>query len=455
MSAQPIPATTKLWEHQEAGVRFALERENGALFAMLMGHGKTLATIELLRRRGFNRILILSPKSVQTTWGAEFEKHASSEFQVMVLNHGNVKDKTELAKACVTAAEHRGCPCVLVINHESSWRTPFADWAMKAGFDCLVVDECHRAKSPSGRFSTFLGRLANRIPYRLGLTGTPMPHSPLDIYAQFRFIDPSVFGTSYVRFRNHFAIMGGFEGHHVVGYKNEPEMRAKFRAVAYESKPDAVELPPSIDVERGFLLEGAAAKLYRDVERDFYAELASGTVTAANALTRLLRLQQITGGAIRDDDGVTHEVHQDKAALLGDLLEDIEPREPVVVFARFRHDLDEIRRVSIAAGRRVAELSGRANELDAFQRGDADVIAVQIQAGGVGISLVRARTCVYYSLGFNLAEYLQSRARVLRPGQTRSVLYVHLVAKGTVDEKVYAALRKRQDVVESILRGAI
>jgi SNF2 family DNA or RNA helicase len=74
-----------------------------------------------------------------------------------------------------------------------------------------------------------------------------------------------------------------------------------------------------------------------------------------------------------------------------------------------------------------------------------------MQAGGVGVDLTRARVCAYYSLGFSLGEYLQSRKRTHRPGQTRSVLYVHLVAEGTIDEQVYRALEARQDVIAAVL----
>ena len=96
------------------------------------------------------------------------------------------------------------------------------------------------------------------------------------------------------------------------------------------------------------------------------------------------------------------------------------------------------------------ELSGRENNLEAWQQGGADILGVQIQAGGVGISLVRARYCIYYSVGFSLGDYEQSLARVHRPGQNQSVIYYHLVAGGTVDEKVYDALQKRRKVIDEI-----
>ena len=102
-------------------------------------------------------------------------------------------------------------------------------------------------------------------------------------------------------------------------------------------------------------------------------------------------------------------------------------------------------------GRGSLELSGRCHELEHWQKGVDPILAIQVQSGGLGIDLSRARYAVFYSLGFSLAEFLQARKRLHRPGQTRTVTYLHLIATGTVDVDVYHALEKRQDVVEYVL----
>jgi SNF2 family DNA or RNA helicase len=76
---------------------------------------------------------------------------------------------------------------------------------------------------------------------------------------------------------------------------------------------------------------------------------------------------------------------------------------------------------------------------------------VQIKAGGVGVDLTRARYSIFYSTGFSLGDYDQAKARTHRPGQTRPVMHIHLVARGTVDVRVRRALEKRAQIVESIL----
>jgi SNF2 family DNA or RNA helicase len=216
------------------------------------------------------------------------------------------------------------------------------------------------------------------------------------------------------------------------------------------TKEECLDLPELVHERLTCRLSKKAERIYLDLESDLYAELETGEVTAANALVKLLRLQQLTSGHIKDDDGNVSEVDNAKEALLSDLLSDL-GKEPVVVFTRFVHDLNVVKALASRLKLHYAELSGRKNELQYWKDGFADVIGIQIQAGGVGIDLTRSRYAVYFSVGFSLADYLQSVARLHRPGQEHKVTCYHLVASGTVDEHVYDALSKRREIVESVL----
>jgi len=181
------------------------------------------------------------------------------------------------------------------------------------------------------------------------------------------------------------------------------------------------------------------------------AEVREGRVTAANAMVKLLRLQQLTGGWVKTDDERYRRLDWAKQRLLEDTLEDIGTKEPVVVFCRFHADLDAVQEACASLGSTCRELSGRRDELECWQAGEAQVLAVQISSGGVGVDLSRARYALYYSLSFSLGEYDQARSRVHRPGQTRPVEHIHLVAKGTVDERIMRALERRAEVIQAIL----
>jgi SNF2 family DNA or RNA helicase len=451
------PRTTP-WRHQREAVVFVQQLfrrgKRGAMIAAVMGTGKSAMTVYLCVEEGFQVVLILCPLRVVQVWKPQFEMHSALQFLVVALDDtfSNVKAKRDEAQRKINLAKSRGVPVVVVINYDSAWRTPFAEWALKQKWDLVVADEIHRCKAPGGKASRYLARLGKAARFRLGLSGTPMPHSPLDVYGYFRFIDATIFGWSFNRFRQHFAVMGGYQNHQVVAYDNLDELNRKFYSVSFACGKDVLDLPPEMHVTLTCQLGAEARRTYGSLKRDLMAELDAGEVTAANALVKLLRLQQITGGHLRTDDGQDVQIDSAKMNLLHDVLEDIDPQEAVVVFCRFHKDLEAVSRVADETGRRSLELSGRKDELKQWQAGESPVLAVQIDSGGVGVDLTRARYSIYYSLGFSLGSYEQSLARIHRPGQTRPVEYIHLLAQDTVDEQVMAALARRSDVVNSVLQ---
>jgi SNF2 family DNA or RNA helicase len=315
----------------------------------------------------------------------------------------------------------------------------------------VILDEAHRLKSPGSRTSLYFSQLGKRIPFRLALTGTPLPHSPLDAYAMYRFLDPWIFGWGYKDFKARYAVMGGFENKQVIAYQNIDDLHRKMFSIAVRvKKEDVLDLPPAVHADRRFTLPTKARKLYSDLEDELYAQIEEGEVTAANALVKLLRLQQVTSGHIKLDDGRLKDVHSDKEALLADLFQDLQG-EPIVVFYRFRPDAKAIKRAATKAKLSCGEVSGDRDDVAAWQGGEFDVLAAQVRSGSEGVDFTRSAYAVFFSVGFSLAEYEQCLARLHRGGQTRSVTYYHLIAINTIDTRVYYALQKRREVVESVL----
>jgi SNF2 family DNA or RNA helicase len=219
----------------------------------------------------------------------------------------------------------------------------------------------------------------------------------------------------------------------------------------YAKTTDVLDLPEVMHHQIDVTLTPKEAKLYRDLESDLCAACDDGTVTPANALVHLLRLQQITGGWIKPDEQPARQIDEtpSKASAIADLIADLPEDEPIVIFCRFKSDIRSCK--AICEPRGVSELSGDANELADWQDGKTNVLVAQIQSGGIGIDLTRAAYCIFASLGYSLAEYEQALARLHRPGQERTTHFYHLVAENTVDQDVYAALRERKEVIESVL----
>ena len=404
---------------------------------------------------------------VDHVWPREIRTHSRRQATIIPLGDQlpNVQAKLKRAAEGLALATARKGPAVIIVNYESAYREPLGGWLKDQRWDLLIMDESHRLKSPSGKISRFASQLSDRAKRRLALSGTPMPHSPLDIYAQYRAVDKSVFGIHHQQFKNRYAefeIVGQRAEEEVEdepsliqavsGYKNLEELNRKFYSLAFRvTAAEVLDLPGAIETYTHVNLGKKARKLYDEMALKFRAELDSGEiVTAANALVRLVRFQQLTSGFAVTSDGKTIEMDDAKTRALQDILQDLPRNEPVVVFARFQNDLDAIAGTAERMKRPHFEISGRAKSLEQWNdRGG--VIAVQIQAGGLGLDLTAARYCVYYSLGFSLGDYLQSVARLHRPGQTSLVDYIHLVAARSIDEIIVNALADKEDVINRIL----
>ena len=349
-----------------------------------------------------------------------------------------------------------GDAILVVVNYEAVHRGALAKIISSTPWDAIVLDESHKIKSPAGRASRWLAKLAVKYPHakRICLSGTPTPNTPLDWWGQFRFLSPELLGPSFPAFRSRIAMCHSQYPGWVLGFRPDAleDLSRRidphvFRVTASEvlDLPDTIH--SRIDVELG----DVSRAYYDTLESDMVALLGGGVVTAANKLVVSLRLQMATSGHAKLDSGETFTIAGEKIAAFSEWLSNLPAREPIVVFCRFVADIDAVHTACRASGRTTSEVSGRLKQLEQWQDGETDVAIVQQQAGGLGIDLTRASVAVYYSISHSLGDYEQSLARLHRPGQKHCVRYFHLVAINTIDEAVYEALEDKRDVVESIL----
>src|SRR5690606_8984510 len=208
---------TEPWRHQKTGFWFAYHLPATGLF-MDMGSGKTKVVVDIIINRGHRRVLVVCPKSaVYDVWERQVPVHSAAPVHLVVLDASSTAKK--VAQAERARADAGGRAVILVTNYESVWRDPLGSWLLEAGLDLVVLDESHRIKSPGSKVSLYCQRLGRAVPYRLCLTGTPAHNSPLDIYAQYRFLDPGIFGTNFKRFKERYAVLGGYTGKEVISFK--------------------------------------------------------------------------------------------------------------------------------------------------------------------------------------------------------------------------------------------
>lgn len=324
--------------------------------------------------------------------------------------------------------------------------------------DFLICDESSKIKNPTAKMSKATYRIAKVCKYRLILTGTPIQNNPLDFFSQYKILDDSIFGKSFYAFKNEYAVLGTYN--QPIGWRKLPELVKKAHSIAFRvTKAEALDLPDTIDEIRPITLEDKAQKLYKAFVKESYMELSKGEVTATNILTRLLRLQQITGGFIRPDEE-SERYEQISLAKLN-ALEDIidtatSENKKLVVIARFIPEIREICRMldqkKIKYAHICGEVKDRAAEVDAFQNNpDCMIFVGQLQTVSMGLTLTAASTMVFYSLSYNFADYSQAKARIHRIGQKNNCLYIHLVVKNTVDETVLKALEQKENIATKIV----
>lgn len=485
--------TDPIWHHQKRGMIY-LPECTGAAIGAGMGTGKSLMAVGALNRVGARRVLIVGPSATLGVFPREFRQHSAVEWHVengtRKTRRGTIKkllltERWELAKELFKC----GCgkPHAMVIGYEALTRDPVMTADLGAlGVDVIVYDEVHRLKAAGGTMSWTARQWVNQVKRRWGMSGTLMPQGPWDIFGTYRALDPGIFGISVTSFRSKYIEMvsGGEEGAQEFPVDVKKDMKLEFsklfHSIAYVPVVD-LKLPPVTHTIRSFHLEPKARLVYDSIRDRGIAEISEAvkalggaatvpgdvrTVTPANAGVELLRFAQITGGSVTDDEGFSSVVSTAKVDALREVLDEVGCRkggrdgkhrpEPVVVFARFRPDLDAIRALAEKLGLRYREVSGsRKDGLDEESKmhPDADVLGAQIASGGVGVDYTRSRVAVWYSIGFELWLFQQAQKRVYRPGQTRPTANYYLIAENTIDSSIYAALARRESVVESCLHA--
>ena len=473
-TAYPTCTTgTPPWQHQLAAYRYLVNRE-ASLLDLAMGSGKSRVLVDYVHNTPeIQRVLILCPKSFVQGWRGQFEKHGGRPVMLACLDAsaGTVPERVEAGKHALADAASRNLIGVVVVNYDVIWRDDggMADWLLDTPWNIVACDEIQRVRNSGTAVSKFAYRLGAASPVRIGLSGTPFPESPLDAFGVCRFLNASIFGASFARFRSRYAVMGGFENRVVIGLINMTELKAKINTMRFTMEPEGYELPDVHHITVPLVLPEKMKTLYRRLERDLYAKVGTGEVTLANAAVAFTKLQCLSSGFILLDreeeqhagqiEGRLKRLHSTKAQALQDLLESLPLGESVVVIARFREDLKRIHEVAEACGRVSGEISGRSSKPQAHIDngvwvGPETVLAVQAQSGVEGLDFTRAHVQVFYSYALELGKHEQAMARIRRAGQTAKCLYYHLLCIGTVDKKIQRLLEKKQHVLQGLLGGA-
>ncbi len=446
-------------------------REVFAYF-MEMGTGKSkvlLDNIAMLYDRGkINGALIIAPKGVYKNWfDSEIPIHLVDHIQKKtVLWQSNINQKQQLKLDTLFKPEvdlH-----ILIMNVEAlSTRkgVSFVERFLLSHNTLMAVDESTTIKNPNAKRTKAIVKLSTGAKYRRILTGSPVTKSPLDLYKQCEFLDPWLLDhQSYYTFRTRYAVMRtmNFNGRSVnvvVGYRNLEELSEKLKPFSYRIlKDDCLDLPPKTFMKRVIQLTPEQNKVYQQMKSMALAELNGKMVTTVNVITQLMRLQQITCGHFKADDGSMQEIKNNRITELMDLLEEVEGK--AIIWAHWRHDIATIVREiekeypgSVMTYYGDTTSDDRQKAIKEIQDPESKVrfLVGTPQTGGYGITLTGASTMIYYSNGYDLEKRKQSEARIDRIGQEKPMTYIDILAEDTIDEKIVKALRKKVNIATEIM----
>ncbi|WP_276707526.1 DEAD/DEAH box helicase [Eubacterium pyruvativorans] len=460
-----MPVKVTPYKHQQDAYDFVMNlyglndgkiRSRGAALLMECGCGKTLTAIGVMGRMALSgnvkRVLVVAPLSVLGVWDEEMGKTAGFPYRLTVLKGTSKQKKEQLNNARSKFVS------VVVVNYESA--RILRDDILRWNPDMVICDEGHKIKTHNTGISKAMHVIGAKARWRMLLTGTPVTNQAIDIFSEYKFLDPRIFGNSFYAFRNTYFYMTGYGNHTPVLRRDmQKELERRIHAIAVrKTKQECLDLPETTDVMQRVTLEPRAAKIYKQIVDDSYAELKNGEVTAANVLTRLLRLMQLTGGFLgHDDDTRVEQVSKAKLDALSDILDSMAAEgKKLVVIARFVPEIEAITHMLEKKHIGYSVIRGgvkdRDEQIRRFQEDPNTTVFVgQIQTAGMGITLTAASTMVFYSVDYNMSNYEQARARIHRAGQKEPCTYIFLVCEGTVDRKVIRALRSKQNLAKMLI----
>lgn len=433
----------------------------------------------LYMNKEIDGLLVVAPPGVERNWNTdEIPKHMPADvaLDAMVAVFLTAKKDTKNhAQLMDRLMKHDGL-AVLLISYNAFMTQKGKDtvWKFLRRRRALyVLDEAHNIKSPGAKRTKSIIASGRYATHRRILTGTPIAVGPFDVYAQVRFLDETFWKrkgiSGAVAFRQHFGEwftraecqeqLGydpGFDK--LIRYKNLDQLFEWLSEISDRVlKEDVLDLPPKLYSKRYIEMTAQQKAIYQELKEEFLYDFGDGQIIDGELpIVRLLRFQQILCNYVPVGEG-------EPVRLLGNsnprlnAMEAIrdETGHPAIVWARFRHDVDQIMDLlgdsAVRYDGMVDDDQSERNK-QAFQAGDVQWFVGTAQKGGPGLTLHNAKTMVYYSNSFRLIDRLQSEDRAHRAGMDDNpVSYIDIVCPDTVDERIVDNLRDKRDIASQIL----
>lgn len=426
-----------LHDYQETAKQEIIDRQRLIVVAA-MGSGKTLLTLKAIQELGC-KVWIFAPLRIASTvWSDEIEK-----FDLPLTISRVVGTPAQRKRALGDADIH-------ITNFENIPWLYDQIGALPAD-TMVVIDESSRVKNPKGRRLKVLHKLIKDTRRRVGLTGTPAPQGPIDLFSQVNTVIGPVWGKSFYTWRAQY-----FRAVDANGFMWKP-LSGSVDAIATQFAAVAHKVDYDLDIPATSLFDKVSIPLkqYKEFEKEAILELENSIVAAFDPLSALMKCRQLASGTLySEDDWMV--IHRAKLDAVRDIVQD--SGENVLIAYQFLSELELLREVwpdiPVLGGGTSADEG--ADIMRRWNAGEIPVMAGHPASFGHGLNLQHGgRRLVWFSLPWSLEEYEQANARLARQGQTEHVFIHHLIATDTVDEKVVKALQGKSNVQDYIINSLV
>ena len=435
-------------DYQQYAIDFIKNNEVAAVL-LDMGLGKTSITLSAVNDLIFDsfevsKVLVIAPLRVaRDTWPAEIKKWDH-------LKH--LRYSVAVGSESERLAALRKEADIYIINREN------VDWLVNKSrvsfdFDMVVIDELSSFKShQSKRFKSLL-KVRPFIKRIVGLTGTPSSNGLMDLWAQFRILDMGKrLGRYITHYRSAYFLPDKRSADRIFTYKPadgaEQMIYDRISDITISMKSaDYLKLPECIINEVPVFMDTKEKAIYETFKEDMVAKIKDEEIDAANAAVLSGKLLQMANGCIYDEDKKAIKIHDRKLDALEDLIESANGK-PLLVAYWFQHDLARIKERFP-----VREIK-TSKDIEDWNQGRIPLAVIHPASAGHGLNLqTGGSTLVWFGLTWSLELYQQCNARLHRQGQTDTVVIHHIIAKGTIDEDVMAALQRKEKIQNALINA--
>ena len=388
------------------------------------------------------KVLVIAPLRVaRDTWPSEIKKWDHLKGLTYSVAVGTEADRKA---ALMQTAD------VYIINREN------VDWFVnKSGipfdFDMVVIDELSSFKSYQAKRFKSLLKVRPKLKRIVGLTGTPSSNGLMDLWAEFRVLDLGErLGRYITNYRNAFFRPDKRNGEVIFSYKPLPgaerQIYDRIADITISMKScDYLKLPECVINEVPVVMDEKEMAVYNKFREDMVAKIKDTEIDAANAAVLSGKLLQMANGAVYDEEKNSILIHDRKLDVLEDLIEGANGK-PVLIAYWYQHDAERIK-----ARFPVREIK-TSKDIEDWNAGKISAAIIHPASTGHGLNLQSGgSTLIWFGLTWSLELYQQTNARLHRQGQKDTVVIHHIIAKGTIDEQVMKALRKKEKTQDALI----